>query len=116
PDARPTGRSCEPRRPEPRHQHQPGRDAGQGAGPPHAEAAPPAPPSLPSETRETEVPRRRSTVREPAPMNVGNEHAPPDHRAPAESTQPIVVSTDEDEAADRPRRSGWWSRRVLGKD
>src|SRR5262249_61554054 len=102
--------------PSPPHDPKHARAVGQGADPPRADAAPPAPPSLPSETRETEVPRRRSTVREPAPMNVGNEHAPPDHRAPAESTQPIVVSTDEDEAADRPRRSGWWSRRVLGKD
>jgi hypothetical protein len=27
----------------------------------------------------------------------------------------VVSSSTENESSDRPRRSGWWSRRVLGK-
>jgi hypothetical protein len=27
----------------------------------------------------------------------------------------VVSSPAESESSDRPRRSGWWSRRVLGK-
>jgi len=27
----------------------------------------------------------------------------------------VVSSSEESESGDRPRRSGWWSKRVLGK-
>jgi hypothetical protein len=29
--------------------------------------------------------------------------------------EPIVTSSAENEGSDRPRRSGWWSKRALGK-
>jgi hypothetical protein len=31
------------------------------------------------------------------------------------SGEPVVTSSAASEDSDRPRRSGWWSRRVLGK-
>jgi len=56
-------------------------------------------------------------VREPAPMSIESEHVAPDQPQPTtEQPQPVVVSTAETESTERPRRSGWWSRRVLGKD
>jgi ribonuclease E len=74
--------------------------------------APPAPVS-------SEPPRRRSTVREPAPPMSGGDGAgvapsfTPSAPPPAE---PVVSSPAESEGEDRPRRSGWWSKRALGKD
>jgi hypothetical protein len=35
--------------------------------------------------------------------------------APAPSIEPVESSSAESEDSDRPRRSGWWSKRVLGK-
>jgi ribonuclease E len=57
-------------------------------------------------------PRRRSTVREPAPVNFEPSEALPAPPRPTEPppVQPVVVSSSvEDE--NRPRRSGWWSKR-----
>jgi ribonuclease E len=77
--------------------------------PPAREIAQPEPP-----------PRRGSTVREPAPGYFSS-HA--DTTVPVERVeidQPASTSPNEGEATEpedstRPRRSGWWSRRVLGK-
>jgi ribonuclease E len=67
-------------------------------------------PSLPA------TPRRRSTVREPAPMVARDEGAAPAASLiPQPSAEPVVSSSVEPESSDRPRRSGWWSRRALGK-
>jgi ribonuclease E len=74
-----------------------------------------------------EPPRRRSTVREPAPlfgqwpsepqpaMPAANQSRPsePQPSTPAEPVQPPAES--ESEAAERPRRTGWWARRSAGK-
>ena len=72
----------------------------------------------PVEASPSEAARRRSTVREPAPISVGREdsatHEPV--ASPSEPPQPVVVSPTEGDDSDRPRRSGWWSRRMLGKD
>jgi ribonuclease E len=54
-----------------------------------------------------EPPRRRSTIREPAPLATGSSPAP----APV-LPQPVVVSTAADEPA-QPKR-GWWGKRLLG--
>jgi ribonuclease E len=66
-------------------------------------------------------------VRERAPVSFGTEsslpaappepaYAPPAPPAPAvETPQPIVSSPTAGEEQAQPRRSGWWSRRVLGK-
>ena len=60
---------------------------------------------------EPEAPRRRSTVRESAQT-----HAEGGHHTAAETPQPVVISPAANEDADKPRRAGWWSRRVLGKE
>jgi ribonuclease E len=74
---------------------------------PHDESMPPsAPPAAP------EPPRRRSTVREPAPGVAADETHAPQPKAPAE--QPVITELGDSEPPDRPRRSGWWSRRFAG--
>jgi ribonuclease E len=69
-----------------------------------------------------ESPRRRSTVREPAPFLVPGGIAP----SPAPAPQPaeIAASSDEEpatppvpeaaETAPQPRRAGWWAKRMIG--
>jgi len=56
-------------------------------------------------------------VREPAPQALHDEanSPPPSFTPPAPSIEPVVSSSEESESGDRPRRSGWWSKRVLGK-
>ena len=74
-------------------------------------APPPAAPPAP----EPEAPRRRSTVRERAPIVSGDETpapAPPPSVAPA--PEPAVTESNEAPASDQPRRTGWWSRRFAG--
>jgi hypothetical protein len=39
----------------------------------------------------------------------------PSFTPPAPAVEPVVSSSTESESNDRPRRSGWWSRRLLGK-
>jgi ribonuclease E len=75
-----------------------------------------ASPTVP-ETTASEPPRRRSTVREPAPQasrDDASSSAPP-FTAPEPPIEPVVSSSAESDDSDRPRRSGWWSKRVLGK-
>ena len=73
-----------------------------------AEAPPPPPPEEPV--------RRRSTVRERAPI-VGAEDTlpPPQTQQPVTATpEPVVTEISEAAETDRPRRTGWWSRRFAG--
>jgi ribonuclease E len=105
--------ATEPRAPEPLHEQAAERVAEQAE-------APPSPPHPQPETSDPEHPRRRSTVREPVPMSFGGEHgsaAPARDPAPPPPVEasPVVISPEEGDDADRPPRSGWWSRRVLGK-
>jgi hypothetical protein len=59
-----------------------------------------------------EAPRRRSTIREPAPVSSGTPSAPAP--APAyEPPTPVISSTAPETAA--PKR-GWWGKRLLGGD
>ncbi|HEY0300607.1 MAG TPA: hypothetical protein VGC36_04715, partial [Rhizomicrobium sp.] len=67
----------------------------------------PAQPIADSHAPAQEPPRRRSTIREPAPFAAGGAPAP----APV-LPQPVVVSTAADEPA-QPKR-GWWGKRLLG--
>ncbi|MDO9412447.1 MAG: Rne/Rng family ribonuclease [Pseudolabrys sp.] len=66
-----------------------------------AQPDPAAPPSQ-------EAPRRRSTIREAAP--VASAGSPPP--APTPLPTPVVVSTASDEPA--PPKRGWWGKRLLG--
>jgi len=34
--------------------------------------------------------------------------------APAPAPEPVVIEVNETESADKPRKSGWWSRRFAG--
>ncbi len=64
---------------------------------------------------EPEPVRRRSTVRERAPVGGSENVSPP---APSQSAppapEPVVTDASESGDADRPRRTGWWSRRFAG--
>jgi ribonuclease E len=89
---------------------------------PPTEAPPPAEPADMAAAQaspvvpQQESPRRRSTVREPAPMTAASEISsqPTPIQPPATAQQPVVTEIGESETADRPRRSGWWSRRFAG--
>ena len=85
---------------------------------PQEPAAPAAAPAQP-EASEPAPTRRRSTVREPAPVGFSSEPPAtpvPVYVVPAEPPQPAVSDASQNEDSARPRRSGWWSRKVLGKN
>jgi ribonuclease E len=80
--------------------------------PPHTYAAAPEPKPAPalasSEPPPQEAPRRRSTIREPAPIGASAQAAAAPVTPPPE---PVVSSTAPETAA--PKR-GWWGKRLLG--
>ena len=88
------------------------------------DAAPPAPASAPapvsaeapSAEQQPEPPRRRSTVRERAPIGGSDDAPPPAPTAPAArpAPEPVVTEVAETEGTDQPRKTGWWSRRFAG--
>ncbi len=87
--------------------------------PTHHEVAPPEPPAA------QEPPRRRSTVREPAPFSFDESGASPAEPvtvpvasapapvAPEPAKQPPAGEQPQEDA-DKPRRTGWWAKRMLG--
>jgi ribonuclease E len=81
-------------------------------GTPSAQIARPSP----SSTTTSEPASLRSTVREPALTALRDEAAEP---APSLTSpvpaEPVVSSSAASENNNRPRRSGWWSKRVLGR-
>jgi hypothetical protein len=80
------------------------------AEPANLEAAQASPPADESEPR-----RRRSTVREPAPTASAGEAPQPAQPPPSPpAPQPVITEVGEGESTDRPRRSGWWSKRLAG--
>jgi ribonuclease E len=71
--------------------------------------------AAPEPVQQQELPRRRSTVREPAPGAASNVVATPTPEEPAPPPeQPIAAEPTESEATGQPRRTGWWSRRIAG--
>jgi ribonuclease E len=75
-------------------------------------AAPPEPRDEPAP--EAPPPRRRSTVREPAPaFSEAAPVMPPSPRPQPLPASEVSCSTETEEAA-RPRRTGWWAKRLLG--
>jgi len=68
------------------------------------DASPAAEPSEPA--------RRRSTVREPAPG--GEVPANNPGQTVSESSEPVITETGNGAESERPRRTGWWSRRFAG--
>jgi ribonuclease E len=82
---------------------------------PTGRAAPPEASATPAE--QPEPGRRRSTVREPAPgAGAGVATTAPDNSPPGASSpaEPVVTETGETSKGERPRRTGWWSRRFAG--
>jgi ribonuclease E len=72
-----------------------------------------------------ESPRRRSTVREPAPFLVSGGSIAPGAAPEPQPAPEVVASSGEDEpaappssdaaeTAPQPRRAGWWAKRMLG--
>jgi ribonuclease E len=74
----------------------------------------------PSSVEQSETIRRRSTVREPAPgaaSEVTAANPPPTASplsSPSSSSEPVITDTNEASEGERPRRTGWWSRRFAG--
>jgi ribonuclease E len=83
--------------------------------PPDVSAPNASPPIPPATIAQPEAARRRSTVREPAAMT-GGEAGSNDPGAPAASqgSEPVITQTGETSEGERPRRTGWWSRRFAG--
>ena len=78
-------------------------------------AAAPAVAETPQAAPPEEPVRRRSTVRERAPIGAPDEAPPPPQTQQPVSATPEPVITEIGEAeTDRPRRTGWWSRRFAG--
>ncbi|NWG25399.1 MAG: Rne/Rng family ribonuclease [Pseudorhodoplanes sp.] len=82
--------------------------------PPSFEPAPAASaPVSPPEPVMREAPRRRSTIREPAPVldsGTGSAVFTPPPPPPAPQPEPVAQPAEAAET-DRPRRFGWWSKR-----
>ena len=60
---------------------------------------------------EPEPPRRRSTIREPAPIATAG--APPPAPVPTSPPPAPIVSSTASEETGQPKR-GWWAKRLLG--
>jgi ribonuclease E len=81
--------------------------------------APPPPEPQAAQPVELAAPRRRSTVREPVPVAVDSNDVEASPAPGPGLGPPTAVSAPvenaEAPADDQPRRTGWWSKRVLGK-
>jgi ribonuclease E len=103
---------------EPVASHEPStlRETAHAPDPAPAAAAESEPPPVP------ELPRRRSTVREPVPFITDEgpaayvaPSAPPSQApSPAPELTPAAAQEPPQDDASKPRRTGWWSKRVLG--
>jgi ribonuclease E len=72
-------------------------------------------PIAPVAPEESEPPRRRSTVREPAPFVIGSGDAPVTPvLVPPPPSPSASVEADNAEQSAQPRRTGWWAKRLLG--
>jgi ribonuclease E len=97
---------------------------------PQSEAAETGAASEPVAASKPEAPRRRSTVREPAPFLVSSSNAPPGIADEPPSPAPEIGASEAAEAESAeaepdappaatsetapPRRAGWWAKRMLG--
>jgi ribonuclease E len=95
---------------EPRHEHEsafvPSPEPSYAPRPEPVAAQPPSPPPAPAAE-----PRRRSTVREPAPVGSS---APVTIPTPPPAPEPPPVVTSDGDDASKPRKTGWWAKRLLG--
>jgi ribonuclease E len=82
---------------------------------PAAHAPEPAPAAL-TEPAAPEPPRRRSTVREPVVFATEEgvpQYSPPTPQPAPPAAEPQAEQERQDEAG-KPRRTGWWAKRMLG--
>jgi ribonuclease E len=77
-------------------------------------SAPAEAPSPPPAQEQPEPPRRRSTVRERAPVAASDATSPEATAPPTPAPEPVITEVSGTEKADQPRRTGWWSRRFAG--
>jgi ribonuclease E len=103
-----------PERPPLEARHEP--DTAEPSYTPRIETAPPPTESQPAAAAAPpESPRRRSTVREPAPVFSGGGTAVATPQlSPQPPPAPVATGTAEDAA--KPKRSGWWAKKLLGGD
>jgi ribonuclease E len=82
----------------------------------HAEPMRPVPIPPVEPPVEPEPPRKRSTVREPAPFAIGSGDAPvtPVLVTPPPASAPVAAESEGAEDTDQPRRTGWWAKRLMG--
>jgi ribonuclease E len=111
-------------RPAVQHMEPPGRQDIEATPPVPLSAQVPAPREAQSvEPKQSEPPRRRSTIREPAPVIGGEQTVIASTPIP----KPVVVVSHEpapaptepapqESDAGKPRRTGWWARRLAGGD
>jgi ribonuclease E len=85
---------------------------------PFAPAVTAQPAEVAAHAPEPEAPpsRRRSTVREPAPVSnsAAGSGPPPIPASSSPAPEPVITEVDEGGSANQPRRTGWWSRRSAG--
>jgi len=72
--------------------------------------------SAPPQPTAAEPPRRRSTVREPAPVFSGSATPVVTPMPAPPPPAPTVISTAGTDDASKPKKSGWWAKRLLGGD
>jgi ribonuclease E len=86
---------------------------------PVAQPVPHIPPAPQAQPEQSEQPKRRSTVREPAPVFLSGQGFTPSPRPePTPSTaneQSAPPSEESSGDADKPRKTGWWAKRVFGE-
>jgi ribonuclease E len=70
------------------------------------------PPAAP--TDQPEASRRRSTIREPAPTAAGEIVQTVPTTPASQTSEPVITETSDGSGSERPRRTGWWSRRFAG--
>ncbi len=69
---------------------------------------------VPAPAAEAAPPRRRSTVREAAPVSTSGAPVVVAQMPPSAPVTPVVTSTADE--ASKPKKSGWWAKRLLGGD
>ncbi|MGN6748105.1 MAG: Rne/Rng family ribonuclease [Xanthobacteraceae bacterium] len=84
------------------------------AAPPDVPVAMPPVAMPPAAVEQPEPSRRRSTVREPAPATGAEVGGGSPASAPSQGAEPVITETGEASEGERPRRTGWWSRRFAG--
>ena len=91
-------------------------DAAPASAPPAAEPGDLAAAQASPPPAQPEPSRRRSTVREPAPSTSSTEASQeaPVVQPASPVPEPVVTEVGDGETTERPRRSGWWSRRIAG--